>query len=221
AWEGVPVLWQDGVRPPDREALLCGLATVVADTARMEGWLRARVRPAHHPHSRIVAALQEDVEALWTALDDVGALLAPGAGGPALAAAWQRLCWARAVLSTLHERLAYLPAGEVPPVLYTLFEDVFAGAVPAPVPLTAVPGPLAPRSPAPTSSRTPLRRRSRGVALIAVEDLHNPLAWPLFGRSVALSHPLQVAGAAPDADGGRDVLADVVAFAAFGPSYPL
>lgn len=261
---------------PSWHQLSCGLLACAADLARSEATLRSRVRPARHPLSRIVVHLreqQERVQAVIEGTADLLRFLASGlAGAPggetgvpaaflervALELAWQRLTWARSLMASLHQRLVYLPAGEVEPVVYTVWEDVLAGLNPdTRVTLTAVPADTALRGMGLMDGggggqaglglvHTSLLRDdatgggddSGGIIAMAVQDLGNPLVWPLMARSGSLAHPrppvLQAALAkageafaaslAADPESEREavsILADLVGLTAFGPSYLL
>lgn len=209
-----PCRWV-GASLPSAAALSRGLLACSADAIRLQAAVGARRRPARHPLSRIVVRLEGEAKLLRAALGEAAALLADrGEEAAVRAVVWQRLTWARSAVAALQERLVYLPAEDVPPVLYTLLEDVFPGEAPT---LAAVPS-----GRAFASLVEPLGREGvwssldSGIVPVPLEDVDNPLFWPLLGRWAGLAPSPWDAGGAKAA-----AAADATALAAFGPSYPL
>lgn len=209
-----PCRWE-GASVPSSAALSRGLLACCADAIRLQAAVGARRRPARHPLSRIVVRLEAEAKQLLAALGEAAALLAVrGEEAVVRAVVWQRLTWARSAVAALQERLVYLPAEDVPPVLYTLLEDVFPGETPT---LAAVPS-----GRAFATLVEPLGREGvwssldNGIVPVPLEDVANPLFWPLLGRWAGLVSSSWDAGGAEAA-----AAADATALAAFGPSYPL
>lgn len=209
-----PCRWQ-GAALPSAAALSRGLLACSADAVRLRAAVGARRRPARHPLSRVVVRLEAEAKQLLAALGAAGALLAArGEEAAVRTVVWQRLTWARSAVAALQERLVYLPAEDVPPVLYTLLEDVFPDEAPT---LAAVPS-----GRAFASLLEPVGREGvwstldDGIVPVPLEDVDNPLFWPLLGRWAGLS-PLPWTATGEEAAAA----ADATALAAFGPSYPL
>lgn len=196
-------------------------------------------------HQQRVQAVMEGTAELLRFLA-TGAGNGDGGEGPALPAAflervalelaWQRLTWARSLMASLHRRLVYLPAGEVEPVVYTVLEDVLAGLDPgAQVTLTAVPATTALRGLHLWAGNGEPGlgwvdgslfwdevdgEDAGGILPMAVQDLGNPLVWPLMARAYSLSYPRPAVLRSALAQGlDASILADLVGLTAFGPSY--
>lgn len=260
---------------PSWDALRRGLLACCADVVRLDRTVRGATRPARNPLGRIAAGLMEGVAALQRALQQLEEALqaaeracssGDGAAAAVRTALWQRLVFLWSHIRRVQAQLVYLPAPEVPPVVYTVLEDVFPGfPVSQSVALTAVPSPLAggfgpgaslgagigigtgmglgtdiplgtdirpgadigPGAAGPSAAGT-------GLVVIGVplENVENPLAWPLLGGALARRLAANVSGQAGQEDGceASDALAachevqgeaDGMALAAFGPSYPL
>lgn len=229
---------------PSWEALRRGLLACCADVVRLERTVRAATRPARNPLGRIAAGLMEASGALQRGLQELERTLKASERVSASdhleeaavrTALWQRLVFVWSQSRAVQAQLVYLPTPEVPPVVYTVLEDVFPGfPLSQSVALTAVPSPLA-HGYGPDVPFAGDMGVGGTVIGVSLENVENPLSWPLLGGALArrLAADVSFGGEglrAGDSPSTNDPSSehyeargesDGMALAAFGPAYPL